>query len=65
MHYRVCWTSACESECRDAVGSSPCAVLSPVDKKFDGVIGQWTDNGISALDAEKARLVYETNSIPR
>jgi hypothetical protein len=25
-----------------------------------GVIGQWTDNGISALDAEKARLVYGT-----
>ena len=65
MHYRVCWASACESECRDAVGSSPCAVLSPVDKKFDSVIGQWTDNGISALDAEKARLAYGTNSVSR
>jgi hypothetical protein len=29
-----------------------------LDKKHDGVIGQWTDNGISALDAERARLVY-------
>lgn len=65
MHYRVCWASACEGECTDAVGSSPCAVLSPVDKQFDGVIGQWTDNGISALDAERARLVYGTNSVSR
>jgi hypothetical protein len=24
------------------------------------VIGQWTENGISALDAERARLVYGT-----
>jgi hypothetical protein len=39
-----------------------CAVLSPVDKKYDRVIGQWTDNGISPLDAEKARLVYGTNT---
>ena len=29
-----------------------------VDKKHDGVIGRWTANDISALDAEKARLVY-------
>jgi hypothetical protein len=29
-----------------------------VDKQYDGVIGQWTKNGISALDAEKVRLVY-------
>ena len=65
MHYRVCWASACESECRDAVGSSSCAVLSPVDKKYDGVIGQWTDNGLSALDAQRARLAYGTNSISR
>jgi hypothetical protein len=58
MHYRVCWASACESECKDAKGDSPCAVISPVDPKYDGVIGQWTDNGLSALDAEKARLAY-------
>jgi len=64
MHYRVCWASACEDECTDAVGSSPCAVLSPVDKQYDSVIGQWTDNGLSALDAEKARLAYGTNQPP-
>lgn len=58
MHYRICWASKCESECKDGVGSSPCAVIEPVDKQYDGVIGQWTKNGISALDAEKARLVY-------
>jgi hypothetical protein len=58
MHYRICWTSKCESECKDGVGSSPCAVIEPVDKQYDGVIGQWTTNGISALDAERARLVY-------
>ena len=62
MHYRVCWASACESDCRDAVGSSPCAVLSPLDPKYDGAIGQWTDNGISALDAARVRLVYGTNT---
>jgi hypothetical protein len=39
-------------------GRSPGAVLSPVDRKYGRVIGQWTDNGISALDAEKARLFY-------
>jgi hypothetical protein len=58
MHYRICWASKCESECKDGVGSSPCAVIEPVDKQYDGVIGQWTKNGISALDAEKVRLVY-------
>ena len=60
MHYRVCWTSKCESECKDGVGNSPCAVIEPVDKQYDGVIGQWTKNGISALDAERVRLVYGT-----
>ena len=58
MHYRVCWASKCEGECTDGVGGSPCAVIEPVDKKYDGIIGQWTDNGISPLDAEKVRLVY-------
>jgi hypothetical protein len=60
MHYRICWASKCESECKDGVGSSPCAVIEPVDKTYDGVIGQWTKNGISELDAEKVRLVYGT-----
>jgi hypothetical protein len=27
------------------------------------VIGQWTDNHLSALDAERVRLVYGTNSV--
>jgi hypothetical protein len=63
MHYRVCWAGACEDECTDGDGSSPCAVLSPKDRKYDRVIGQWTDNGISKLDAERARLVYGTNSL--
>jgi hypothetical protein len=58
MHYRICWASNCESRCKDGVGSSPCAVIEPLDKAFDGVIGQWSDNGISALDGERARLVY-------
>jgi len=58
MHYRICWASKSEQECKDGVGSSPCAVIEPVDKQYDGVIGQWTTNGISALDAERARLVY-------
>ncbi len=58
MHYRVCWAGACENDCTAGDGDSPCAVLSPKDKKYGGVIGQWTDNGISALDAEKVRLVY-------
>jgi hypothetical protein len=60
MHYRICWASKCESECKDGVGSSPCVVIEPVDKQYDGVIGQWTKNGISEPDAEKARLVYGT-----
>ena len=58
MHYRVCWASACESECKDGDGGSPCAVIDPVGTNYDRVIGQWDDNGISAADAEKARLVY-------
>jgi hypothetical protein len=62
MHYRVCWASKCEGECKDGVGASPCAVIEPLDKAYDGVIGQWTDNGISALDAERARLVYGTRT---
>jgi hypothetical protein len=62
MHYRICWASKCEDQCKDGVGSSPCAVIEPVDKTYDSVIGQWTDNGISALDAEKARLIYGTKA---
>ena len=58
MHYRTCWASKCESECKDGVGTSPCAVIDPVGTNFDRVIGQWTDNKISKLDAEKLRLVY-------
>jgi hypothetical protein len=60
MHYRICWASKCEDQCKDGIGSSPCAVIEPVDKKYDGVIGQWGDNRISELDAERARLVYGT-----
>lgn len=62
MHYRICWASKCESECKDGIGSSPCSVIEPVDKQYDGVIGQWTDNGISALDAERACLAYGRRS---
>jgi hypothetical protein len=62
MHYRVCWAGKCESQCKDGDGSSPCAVLDPAGTKYDGVIGQWNNNGISQLDAEKVRLVYGTNS---
>ena len=58
MHYRTCWGSKCESQCHDGDGSSPCAVIDPVGTNYDGVIGQWGDNGISDLDEEKARLVY-------
>ena len=58
MHYRTCWTSQCEPECKDGVGASRCAVLDPVGTEFDGVIGQWTQNKISKLDGEKAKLVY-------
>jgi Astacin (Peptidase family M12A) len=63
MHYRTCWTSKCESECRDGDGASPCAVIDPVGTNYDSVIGQWTDNGISATDAEKARLVYGSKPV--
>jgi len=65
MHYRVCWASSCEDECKDGIGDSPCSVLSARDKRYDGVIGQWTDNGISDLDAERARRAYGTNSFLR
>ena len=58
MHYRICWASQCESECVDGVGISPCAVICPVNKKYDQVIGQWTDNHLSRLDVERVRLVY-------
>jgi hypothetical protein len=58
MHYRICWASKCESECHDGVGSSPCCVLAPKDTNYDRVIGQWGDNKVSELDAEKARLAY-------
>lgn len=58
MHYRTCWTSKCESECRDGDGESACVVIDPIGKQYDGVIGQWTDNGISAIDAQRVRLAY-------
>jgi hypothetical protein len=58
MQYRICWAGRCEDQCKDGVGSSPCAVIQPVNKAFDSVIGQWSDNGISPLDAERVRLVY-------
>jgi len=58
MHYRVCWASSCESQCRDGDGSSPCAVIDPIGTNFDRVIGQWSDNGISATDAERTRIAY-------
>lgn len=60
MHYRTCWASKCESECKDGAGTSPCAVIDPIGGDFDQVIGQWGDNKISAGDAEKLRLVYGT-----
>ena len=63
MHYRTCWASKCESECTDGDGSSKCAVLDPIGTNYDRVIGQWGDNKISALDAEKARLVYGIKSV--
>ena len=65
MHYRICWASKCEDQCKDGIGSSPCAVIEPVDKVFDAVIGKWTDNGISPLDGEKARQVYGTGASRR
>jgi tolloid protein len=58
MHYRVCWASNCESQCRDGDGASPCSVIDPVGTQFDKIIGQWSDNKISPGDAEKARLAY-------
>ena len=58
MHYRVCWASNCEGQCHDADGASPCAVLDPIGTKFDRVIGQWTENQISRIDAKKAQLAY-------
>jgi hypothetical protein len=64
MHYRTCWTSNCESECKDGDGSSPCAVIDP-GTKFNRVIGQWTDNGISATDGEKLRMVYGSVISPK
>jgi len=63
MHYRICWASKCESECRDGVGSSPCCVLAPVDTNYDRVIGQWGNNKVSELDAERARLVYGVRKV--
>lgn len=63
MHYRICWASQCEGSCTDEIGSSPCAVISPVDKKYDSVIGQWDENGISQLDTEKVQLIYGTNTV--
>ncbi|HWH68251.1 MAG TPA: M12 family metallopeptidase, partial [Candidatus Sulfotelmatobacter sp.] len=27
MHYRICWASQCEDQCKDGIGSSPCAVI--------------------------------------
>jgi hypothetical protein len=62
MHYRVCWAGSCESDCKDGDGSSPCAVIDPVGTNFDKIIGQWQDNKISALDAERARIAYGTNA---
>src|SRR5579862_6615508 len=58
MHYRVCWASSCESQCKDGEGNSPCAVIDPVSTKYEGVIGQWDHNGISAGDSEKLRRAY-------
>ena len=58
MHYRVCWASSCESQCKDRKGGSPCAVIEPISTKYDGVIGQWDHNGISAGDGEKLRRAY-------
>lgn len=58
MHYRTCWASSCESQCKDGDGSSPCSVIDPIGTNYDRVIGQWDQNRISAGDAEKARLAY-------
>jgi hypothetical protein len=64
MHYRICWASQCESNCVDGIGSSPCSVIAPIDTNYDHVIGQWGDNQISALDAERARLAYGVKTAP-
>lgn len=58
MHYRICWASSCESQCRDADGHSSCAVIVPVETNYDRVVGQWDHNGISGGDAERARRAY-------
>ena len=58
MHYRICWASACEAQCKDGMGGSPCAVIEPRKTNYDGVIGQWDQNGISAGDRERARRAY-------
>jgi hypothetical protein len=64
MHYRVCWASSIEDQCKDTVGSSPGAVISSLDSNYDRVIGQWGNNKISPMDAQRARLVYGTKDIP-
>lgn len=58
MHYRTCWASNCEGECKDGDGASPCAVLDPKARQYHQVIGQWQDNRISDLDAARARAAY-------
>lgn len=58
MHYRVCWASRCEPQCKDGDGASPCAVIDPVGTNWDRVIGQWSENGISTTDAERLREAY-------
>ncbi len=58
MHYRVCWAGRDETECSDGRGDSPSAVIDPHGSDYDGVIGQWQDNGISAGDAAKTHTVY-------
>lgn len=63
MHYRTCWASRCEPECKDGVGTSPCAVLDPVGTEFDAVIGQWTANQISEGDAGKLRQAYGLKTV--
>lgn len=58
MHYRTCWASINEKDCRDGDGESPCAVIDPVGTNFDKVIGQWSTYGISETDALKLKAVY-------
>ena len=58
MHYRICWASSGEAQCKDKDGTSPCAVIVPIDRQNDALIGQWDSNGISVVDAEKIRLAY-------